>query len=112
MTRSSSMILAALFAAILGLSGLTPVRAAGIPSAPALALDAQSKAQTSPVYHHRRHYRPHRHYRPYRHVYRRHHYRPYYYHPAPVYHRRCVTRPRVVWTPYGYVRRWVRVCRY
>ncbi|MFY8114894.1 MAG: hypothetical protein ACOVOC_11785 [Rhabdaerophilum sp.] len=112
MTRSSPMILAALFAAILGLSGLTPVRAAGIPSAPALALDAQSKAQTSPVYHHRHHYRPHRHYRPYRHVYRRHHYRPYYYHPAPVYHRRCVTRPRVVWTPYGYVRRWVRVCRY
>ncbi|MCZ8259268.1 MAG: hypothetical protein O9333_03975 [Beijerinckiaceae bacterium] len=106
MTRSSPMILAALFAAILGLYGLNPARAAGIPSAPALALDAQSKAQTSPVYHHRRHYRP------YRHVYRRHHYRPYYYHPAPVYHRRCVTRPRVVWTPYGYVRRWVRVCRY
>lgn len=110
MTRSSPMILAALFAAILGLTGLAPARAAGIPSGPALLLDAQSKAQTSPVYHHRRHYRHH--YRPHRHVYRRHYYRPYYYRPAPVYYRRCVTRPRVVWTPYGYVRRWVRVCRY
>lgn len=95
MTRSSPMILAALFAALLGLVGLTPARAAGIPSGPALMLDAQSKAQTSLVHYHRRHY-----------------YRPYYYRPAPIHYRRCVSRPRVVWTPYGYVRRWVRVCRY
>ncbi|MCZ8375934.1 MAG: hypothetical protein O9342_11200 [Beijerinckiaceae bacterium] len=106
MTRSSPMILAALFAALLGLVGLTPARAAGIPSGPALMLDAQSKAQTSNVHYHRRHYRPGRH------LYRRHYYRPYYYRPAPIHYRRCVTRPRVVWTPYGYVRRWVRVCRY
>ncbi len=106
MTRSSPMIIAALFAAILATIGLAPARAAGIPAGPALTLDAQSKVETSQVYHHRRHFRPHRHFR--RHPI----YRPHYYRPAPLHYRRCVSRPRIVWTPYGYVRRWVRVCRY
>lgn len=116
MTRANHFIIAALFAAIIGVFGLAPARAAGFPAGAATTLQDAAGAQTEQVRHHRG-YRGHRgyghrygHYRPvYRH---RRYYRPYYYRPAPVYYRRCVNRPRVVWTPYGYVRRWVRVCRY
>jgi hypothetical protein len=106
MNRSSPMLLAALFAALLGTLGLAPARAAGIPAGAAVAIDAQGKVETTQIRHHR--HRVHRY-----HVrHRRHIYRPYHYRPAPVHYRRCVTQPRIVWTPYGYVRRWVRVCRY
>lgn len=63
--------------------------------------------RSRPVYHGRPVYRS----RP---VYRRHGYRPaYYYNPYPVYpvYTTCVKRKRLVWTRYGYVRRWVRICR-
>lgn len=104
MTRASQFIMAALFAAVLGVVGLAPARAAGIPTGPAITTDLLSKSQTESVRHHRRGARRGR-------AYRRHHYRPYRAYRPPVYYRRCVNRPRVVWTPYGYVRRWVRVCR-
>lgn len=100
MTRVSQFILAALFAAILGVAGLAPARAASLPVGAAITTDQISKPQAESV----RYYRGRR-------VYRRHYYRPYRVYRAPVYYRRCVTRPRVVWTPYGYVRRWVRICR-
>lgn len=104
MTRASQFIMAALFAAVLGVVGLAPARAAGIPSGPAITTDLLSKPQVDSAQYRRRGYRRGR-------VYRRHYYRPYRAYRAPVYYRRCVTRPRVVWTPYGYVRRWVRICR-
>lgn len=110
MTRTTPFTLAAVFAALLGAFGIlgalgtAPARAAGMPAGTALTLDQHSKPATSQVYH-RHWHRPHVRY-PRRHVYR-----PYYYRPAPIYYRRCVTRPRIVWTPYGYVRRYVRVCR-
>lgn len=107
MTRHSPFLLAALFAAILGAFGMAPAKAAGIPAGPALTLDAHSKAETSEV-RYRHHHRVHRHH--FHH--RRHYYRPHFYGPGVYGYRRCVTRPRIVWTPYGYVRRWVRVCRY
>ena len=112
MTRASQFILAALFAAILGISGLTPVRAATMPAGAAITLDQASKPQADQAQYRRRggYYRGGGYYRP-RAVYRRPYYRPIRVYRAPVYYRRCVTRPRVVWTPYGYVRRWVRVCR-
>lgn len=103
MTRLSHLILAAFFAAIVGIAGLAPVRAAPLPTGSAITLDQTSKPQADSVRYHyrRRYYRPRYVYRPAR-VY----YRPAYY------GRRCVMRPRVVWTPYGYTRRWVRVCRW
>lgn len=112
MVRATHFILAALFAAVLGVAGLAPARAATVPTSSALLVDQASKPQTESVryYGHRRYYgRPVYHRRP---VYRRAYYRPIRAYRAPVMYRRCVTRPRVVWTPYGYVRRWVRVCRY
>lgn len=105
MSRSTNVIVAAFFAALLGVIGLVPARAASIPTGPALGIEQNAKPAIEQVYHHRRYHR--RHYRPARVYHRRVYHRPY-----PVYHRRCVTRPRTVWTPYGYVRRWVRVCRY
>ncbi len=106
MSRASQFVIAALFAAVLGVIGLAPARAGTFPAGAAISLDQASKPQTDTVqYYRRRHYRPVR-------VYRRHYYRPVRVYHRPVYYRRCVTRPRVVWTPYGYVRRWVRVCRY
>lgn len=106
MTKATHFVLAALFAALLGVTGLAPARAATLPSGPSIALDQASKPQTDSVRYYRRGY-----YRPVR-VYRRPHYRPVRVYRAPVYYNRCVVRPRVVWTPYGYVRRMVRVCRY
>lgn len=105
--RATKFILAALFAAILGVIGLAPARAATMPTGIAITLDQASRPQTDSVqyYGRRRYYRPHR-------VYRRAYYRPYRVYRRPVYYNRCVTRPRIVWTQYGYVRRWVRVCRY
>jgi hypothetical protein len=112
MSRVTQLFWAALFAAVLGIAGLAPVRAASIPAGAVLTLDAASKPQTDTVQYRRRGGYGRRYYRPVR-VYRRGYYRPRpIYRPYPVYyHRRCVTRPRVVWTPYGYVRRWVRICR-
>ncbi len=110
MSRASNILIAAFFAAILGVVGLAPARAASIPAGSAIMLDAASKPQTSEV-HHRGWHRGGWNYRPAR-VYRRGYYRPVRVYRRPVYYNRCVTRPRVVWTPYGYVRRYVRVCRY
>ncbi|OYU48616.1 MAG: hypothetical protein CFE31_09175 [Rhizobiales bacterium PAR1] len=107
MVRATHFILAALFAAVLGVAGLAPARAATMPAGSVLSVDQASKPQTESV----RYYGRRVHYgRP---VYRRAYYhRPVRYYRAPVVYRRCAMRPRVVWTPYGYVRRWVRVCRY
>lgn len=103
MTRFSQIVMAALFAAFVGVVGLAPAKAAGIPAGSITGVEEASRA-TETVRHRRRVYRPVR-------VYRRHYYRPArIYRPYPVY-RRCWTRPRLIWTPYGYVRRWVRVCR-
>lgn len=100
MTRISQFVIAAFFAAIVGVAGLAPARAASLPAGAVTGIEQATKPAAESV----RHYYRRRYYRPVR-VYRRHYYRPY-----PVY-RRCWTRPRLVWTPYGYVRRWVRVCR-
>ncbi len=45
MNRSSPMLLAALFAAILATFGLAPARAAGIPAGAAVAIDAQARSK-------------------------------------------------------------------
>jgi hypothetical protein len=98
MTRFSHLVIAAFFAAIVGVVSLAPARAASVPVGAATGIEQTSKALTETVqyrrgYYRRRYVRPYRAYRPY-----------------PVY-RRCYVRPRTVWTPYGYVRRMVRVCR-
>lgn len=105
MVRATHFILAALFAALLGVAGLAPARAATMPAGAVLSVDQASKPTTESV----RYYGRRVHYR--RPVYRRAYYRPIRVYRAPMVYRRCVTRPRVVWTPYGYVRRWVRICR-
>lgn len=116
MIKLSRLLLATLMALFMGLA-FAPARAATPPAGSALAVDAGSRATTETVQY-RRVYRGPRYTRPYygrrvhyrRPAYRGRYYgRPVYY-PRPVY-RRCYTRPRTVWTPYGYVRRWVRVCR-
>jgi hypothetical protein len=105
MTRITHFVIAAFFAAIVGVVSLAPARATSVPAGAIVSLDQAGKATAENARYYRR--RP---------VYRRRYvrprrvYRPYYYRPRPVY-RRCWNRPRVVWTPYGYVRRWVRVCR-
>lgn len=122
----AAMVMAFLMALILALAlalPLAPARAATPPAGFALAAEAGSRATDRVQYYsHPRVYRSPHHAR--RHVYRHHigYHRPIYrhrhrhygrpvYYPRPVY-RRCVTRPRWVWTPHGYVRRWVRICRY
>lgn len=103
--RISQGLAAALLAAFLGLFGLQPASAAGVPAGAAISLDQNAKPAATEIYH-RHWHRPRHHYRP------RYYHRPVYYRPAPVYHRRCYLQPRTVWTRYGYVRRMVRVCRY
>lgn len=107
MTRLSHLITAAFLAVFVGIAGLAPARAAAIPAGPALVLDDAARPAAENVrwvvrcgpfgcrrvWVRSRYYAPVRYYAPRR------------------YYRRCVTRPRLVWTPYGYVRRWVRICR-
>jgi hypothetical protein len=110
MTKASQILLTALFAAIIGIAHLAPARATPIPAGSVSSMGEASKVTTDIRFGRRGYYRPARaFYRPYR-VYRP-YYRPMRVYRAPVYYRRCVVRPRIVWTPYGYIRRWVRVCR-
>jgi hypothetical protein len=125
MLRVLKLLMAAIFAALVGTAAILPAAAAGMPVGAGRVIDDASKAGVAEVRHHRvyrspgfRH-RPVYHHRPvYRHrvyhhrpVVHRRYYRPVYYYPAAPVYRRCVVRPRWVWTPYGYVRRHVRVCR-
>jgi hypothetical protein len=112
MIRISHLMFAAIFAAFLAVIGMAPAaQAASFPTSSTTQVEQLGKAQSEAVryYGRRRGYRGgygyrRAYYRP-RPVYRRAYYRPAYY------GRRCWTRPRLVWTPYGYVRRYVRVCR-
>jgi hypothetical protein len=108
MTKFSHITLAAIFAAFLAVIGMAPAQAASFPAGSAAQVERAGQLETQQVQY-RRHYHRRAYYGPRRHYRRAYYGRPYY--ARPVYYRRCVTRPRVVWTPYGYVRRWVRVCR-
>ena len=127
MLKFMRILMASLFAGLLGTAALAPVQAAGLPIGAATNLDRASAPVTTDVQYRHRGYRPVRVYRgprvvrhyhaPRRPVYRRAYPGPHFYYGAPVVQpvyvgRRCVIKRRWVWTNYGRVLRKVRVCRW